>query len=89
MDLHLSYLMIGVSKGLSGLFNKTVDACLRGLVLRDVYVGGTWDLMALQELVYPKILHIVVGFHFVFNDHPDEIIWKPMLARTFTIKSAF
>lgn len=47
---------------------------LRSLRLRDLYIGGSWDILALQEFLPSSAITLVVAHHFQFGEERDLII---------------
>ena len=71
------------------MLHEKIDDSLRSLAIRDLYVHGAWDLVALQELIPLEDSEFVRAFDFNFSDAPDEVIWQPTQTGVFTLKSAF
>ena len=55
--------------------HEEIDDSLRSMTIRDLYVHGTWDLVALKDLLPLEVFEFVRAFDFEFSDAPDVIIW--------------
>lgn len=62
---------------------------LRVVRISDVWLEDKWNFPVLSELLSPEVVEFLTQFNFTLTNLPDEAVWTPTSAGTFTVASAF